>query len=271
MPPTNQKILAALREKLGGVSHQAISQRRQSIQALVQMPTDIATYVIAAREGVRLHKELDASTLEQVADFDDRLRAREQSNGVQPTSRPPKPSADRRRSTALKELRVGDLKVPAGALNQKHMTDAARMADVYPILYAFENSMREFIDGHLSDTYGDNWHDDPKIVNTAIKARVERNRNAEARHRYHSRRNARFVYYTDLGDLPAIAHSENGWKVFKKLFPSDKWLHGRVEVIEASRNVVAHMNPLQKRDVDRIRLNFQDWVAQIKDARRGVQ
>jgi hypothetical protein len=117
------------------------------------------------------------------------------------------------------------------------MTDAERMAEVYLILYAFENSMREFIDGHLAAAYGDKWHDDPKIVNTTVKGRVERNRNAEVRHRYHSRRNARFVYYTDLGDLPLIAHSENGWKVFRSLLPTDKWLHGRVEVIEASRNL----------------------------------
>ncbi len=32
----------------------------------------------------------------------------------------------------------------------------------------------------------------------------------------------------------------------------------------ASRNVVAHMNPLQKRDVDRISLNAEDGFAQIK-------
>lgn len=141
------------------------------------------------------------------------------------------------------------------------------IATSYPMLYTFENSMREYIDGHLSATYGDKWHDDPKIVSTTIKGRVERNRNAEARHRYHSRRSARFIYYTDLGDLPAIAHSENGWKVFSALLPTDKWLHGRVEVIEASRNVVAHMNPLQKRDIDRIRINLEDWLDQIKNTR----
>lgn len=259
-------ILAALREKLGGVSHQAISQRRLKIQTIVQMPTDIATYVLAAREGVRLHHELDTGTLEQVANFDERLRAKEQSNGQGPVAVTPKKAGRApQASSTVNEFRVGDVKVPKGALNAKHMTDAVRMAGVYPILYAFENSMREFIDGHLTATYGDEWHDDPKIVNTTVKGRVERNRNAEARHRYHSRRNARFVYYTDLGDLPLIAHSENGWKVFKPLFPTDKWLHGRVEVIEASRNVVAHMNPLQKRDIERIRLNFQDWLAQIRD------
>jgi hypothetical protein len=81
MPTTNANVLTALRKKLGNVSIQAISQRRAKIQALVPMPADIATYVIASREGVPLHRHLDRTTLEQVADFDARLRAREQANG----------------------------------------------------------------------------------------------------------------------------------------------------------------------------------------------
>ena len=52
--------------------------------------------------------------------------------------------------------------------------------------------------------------------------------------------------------------------MFKKHFPSDKWFPGLVEKIETSRNVVAHMNPLQKRDIDRINLNAEDWFDQIK-------
>jgi hypothetical protein len=260
---TNRTILAALRAKLGNVSHQAISQRRERIQRKIAMPTDIATYIVAQGEGVRIERHLDADTLQTVADFQSRLAAKGGDLAApSPTRQRP---ASRQKQAAVSELRVGDVKIPQNALSQKHMDDARRMAAIYPVLYAFENSMREFIDGHLTTTYGDKWHDDPKIVNTPTKSRVERNRNAEARHRYHSRRTARFIYYTDLGDLPLIANSENGWKVFKSLFPSDKWLHGRVEVIEASRNVVAHMNPLKKRDIDRIRLNFEDWLDQIKD------
>ncbi len=228
------------------------------------MPVDIATYVVASREGVRLHRELDSATLEQVADFDARLRARERANGQTPD--PPRWTTKKgAKASPAAKVRSGDLKVPTRALNPQHTADAVRMAEVYPLLYTFENSMREYIDGHLTATYGDKWHDDPKIVSKPIRDRVERNRNAETKHRYHSRRNARFIYYTDLGDLPTIAHSENGWKVFNPLFPTDKWLHGRVEVIEASRNVVAHMNPLQKRDVERIRINFEDWLDQMKN------
>src|SRR5919199_1130126 len=79
------EVIVELREKLGGVSHQAISQRRARLQRIVQMPTDIATYVLAAREGVRLHTELDAATLEQVATFEDRLRSREEGANGSPS------------------------------------------------------------------------------------------------------------------------------------------------------------------------------------------
>lgn len=268
MAQTNRQVLAALREKLGGVSNQAISQRRERVQTQVAMPTDIATYIVAQSEGVRIERHLDADTLQTVADFQGRLAAKGGGATASPAARVT--TRGRQKSETVKELRVGDVKIPKNALSQKHMDDAERMALVYPLLYAFENSMREFIDGHLTDAYGDKWWDDPKIVNTTIRKRVERNRNSEKRHRYHSRRTERFIYYTDIGDLPDIATSQNGWKVFKSLLPSDKWLYGRVEVIEASRNVVAHMNPLQKRDIDRIRLNFEDWLDQIKDNQPAV-
>lgn len=256
-------MLAELREKLGQpgrpVSHQAVSQRRAKLQDIVQMPSDVATYIVASREGVKLHRHLEAEELEQVATFDARLRAAEEDApaAAAPKARAAKPSV-------TKVLRAGSVKVPSWALSPKHMEDARRMADVYAVLYAFENSMREFIDGHLTAAYGASWWDDPKVVNGDMRKIVERNRSSEKRHRYHSARNARVIYYTDIGHLPLLVQSANGWKVFKRIFPSDKWLAARVEVVETSRNAVAHMNPLERRDIARINLNFEDWLDQIK-------
>ncbi len=138
------------------------------------------------------------------------------------------------------------------------------MSEVYPILYAFENSVREFVDSHLAKNLGKDWYDDPKVVSPRIRQTIERNKAAEQRHRYHSRRNARFIYYTDINNLASIMMSEKGWPVFKSMFPSDKWVPSVIEKIEVSRNVVAHMNPLQKKDIDRVRMNFEDWLDQIK-------
>ena len=137
------------------------------------------------------------------------------------------------------------------------------MTGAYSLLYAFENSVREFIDSHLETHFGSEWVKDPQIVAKGIRDRIDGNRKAEDRNRYHSSRKAGSVYYTTLGDLVRIVHSQKAWPVFAPLFPSDKWLHGLVEPIEISRNVVAHMNLLTKRDLARLKLNFEDWLAQV--------
>jgi HEPN superfamily Swt1-like protein len=266
MARTNSDVLAALPEKLGGVTLQAVQQRRARIQALVDMPADIATYIVAQREGVKTNRWLDAETLQKVAEFDAMVRAREQGSGAVTPTTTSSTKAKKARPATRNVTIGGNATIPPGALNPTHAADAKRMADeVYPMLYVFENSVREFIDGHLTAAYGKDWHLDPQTVRTPMREKVERNRNSEAKTRYHSSRQARFVYYTDIGDLVHIASSRNGVKVLQPMFPSASWFPSIVEKIEASRHVVAHMNPVQKRDIDRIRMNLEDWLDQIKD------
>jgi hypothetical protein len=53
-----------------------------------------------------------------------------------------------------------------------------------------------------------------------------------------------------LGDLSLLVQSGNGWKVFKPpRFPRPTWFPELIQSAEVSRNTVAHMNPLQPRDV----------------------
>jgi hypothetical protein len=192
-------------------------------------------------------------------------------NRPAPAPTPAKPSRREPKSqdASLKQIQVGDYTVPTAALNARHVNEAIAMAKVYPLLYVFENSVREFLDGHLRAEYGDDWHLDPRIVNTTMRGRVERNRAAEDATRYHSRRNERFIYYTDITDLPLIAGSENGWKVFGRdsLLPSTNWLTSIVERIAPSRNVVAHMNPIVARDIRRVGDLLEDWLDQIRTKR----
>src|SRR3712207_3692121 len=134
MPQTDRRVLTALRAQLGEVSHQAISQRRNRIQKDVPMLPDIATYVIAQQEGVRIERMLDADTLQRVADFQARLAAK--SNGSRDRPRPP---SARKRPSLTKQLVMGSTPIPAGALTPKHVQEAERMAKVYPLLYVLEN------------------------------------------------------------------------------------------------------------------------------------
>lgn len=265
MAQTNRKLLAALREKLGS-SPQALSQRRQRLQGKVAMPTDIATYVVAQRAGIRLDRYLDLDTIETVNRFMRDLDAVEGRAGAvtADTRRPTKRSGDKAKDP--KQINLGKLKVPAGALTDRHVSDAEKMANAaYPVLYVFENAVREYIDGHLTAEYGKDWFDDSKIVSKGTRDTVERNRQAEAKARYHSQRNARPIYYTNLDQLTSIVKSEKGWKVFKEFFPRDTWFPELVSRFEVSRNVVAHMNPLTKKDITRLEDGMSEWLDQVAD------
>jgi hypothetical protein len=140
------------------------------------------------------------------------------------------------------------------------------MARVYPMLYVFENSAREFIDGHLSAAYGPDWWEEDQLVPREVQRTVEISRKAERENRTHTSRKARPIYYTTFGDLVRIVESEKGWKVFKPpLFPRRTWLPELVASSEVTRNIVAHMNPLQPVDVRRLEMAVNDWLRQIKD------
>jgi hypothetical protein len=62
-----------------------------------------------------------------------------------------------------------------GALSEQQFSNAERMAGiVYPLLYVFENSAREFVAGHLEAAY---------------RKVVERNRKASGQERWVKRKN----------------------------------------------------------------------------------
>jgi hypothetical protein len=268
MSPPDREVHRAMQAKLD-ITERAVNLRRAKAQSLVAMPSDVALYVIAQRSGVPITRWVkDGAVLAQVADFDARLAAKESPGQETPRrSGGSRPSS----STGNGSARGGDfvldkIRVPAGVLSDRHRRDAEQMATkVYPLLYAFENSAREFIDGHLAAVYGVDWWDDPKLVSKPVRDGVEISRMAEHENRTHSARNARPIYYTTFGDLVLIVQSEKGVKVFKRpLFPRPTWFPELVKASEHSRNIVAHMNPLRKQDLNRLELNFTDWLAQIK-------
>lgn len=262
----------ALQEKLG-ITSRAVNLRRAKIQASVGMPDDIALYIAAQRAGLPVHRWVkDAGVLAQVASFDATVAAKEASSGdtaprpVSRTNAPAKPSRNGGMSRSV-AFALDKIRVPSGVLSDQHRRDAERMATkVYPLLYAFENSAREFIDGHLTHAYGPTWWDDAKLVSKPVRDSVEISRKAAAENRTHSTRNARPIYYTTFGHLVLIVQSDRGTKVFKRpLFPRPTWFPELVKASEHTRNIVAHMNPLKVHDIRRLEVDFEDWLNQIKD------
>jgi hypothetical protein len=247
-----------------GITERAVNLRRAKARRAVGMPDDIALYVVAQQADVPIHKWVkDSTTLAQVATFEEKLAAKQ---GARRPTTTTQPTRARKTAGRSPEFGLEGITVPAGVLSERHFRDAELMAkNVYPLLYAFENSAREFIDGHLTAVYGSNWWDDPKLVGRDARRAVEIARKAATDDRTHSARNARSIYHTTFGDLVSIVESENGRKVFKRpLFPRPSWFTELVKSSEHSRNIVAHMNPLKQQDIRRLRVDFEDWLNQIK-------
>lgn len=254
--------MAAFREE-AAITNRAIKKRRDKILDLVQMPVDIATYVAAQQAGVPLNKYLDEPTLRSVAEYGGMYRSASSEGQAPVPPLAPKPSG---KPKAPQELKLPNVTVPAGTLSERTQSDAFRMAQrVYPLLYVFENSVREFVDGHLTATHGKDWWEREKLVGKGPRDALKRNREAQDRNRWVERKNQRPVYYTELGHLADIITSEDGWKVFKPIFGDQSWIKSHVRAFELPRNIVAHMNVLLEKNIKGLEVRAQEWFDQIKD------
>lgn len=152
------------------------------------------------------------------------------------------------------------LRVQDPLLSDKILREAGEMAKVYPIIYTFENSVRNVISLVLTKKYGENWWDTQ--VKPKMRQKVKERMDKESANRWHGKRGSAPIFYTDISYLLAIIR--DNWTDFVSLFPSQSWIESRISDIEMSRNIVAHNNPLAKRDVQRITVYFEDWIDQLK-------
>ncbi|GMU26019.1 MAG: hypothetical protein AMXMBFR16_09240 [Candidatus Uhrbacteria bacterium] len=53
------------------------------------------------------------------------------------------------------------------------------------------------------------------------------------------------------------------WEQFSELFPGQDWVKTRLGDMEQSRNAIAHNNPLEERDIARIKMYLDDWQKQV--------
>lgn len=129
----------------------------------------------------------------------------------------------------------------------------------YLAFFCLENAVRELVVERLDESRGANWWDEN--VSSNIRAKVEGRRTKEDKNRWHSQRGAREIYYTDFGDLALIIQAH--WPLFEDLFPDQNWVMQRMRELENSRNIIAHSNVLEDREIQRLRMYLDDWVRQV--------
>lgn len=187
----------------------------------------------------------------------------------QPTGAPSQPvgPAVRRTGTA-KTVTVLPARLPKAAtvsspfLPRTALDEAVRMANSYVVMYLFENSVRTLLDASMSRSFGTSWWD-TNAVSAKIRQKAQVRMSATQEKRWCSQRGQHPMYYVDLGDLISIV--TGNWSVLEPYIrESQDWVRVKLGEIELSRNIVAHHNPLERRDIDRVELYFEDWIRQVR-------
>jgi hypothetical protein len=159
---------------------------------------------------------------------------------------------------------VADPDIPEINLPAEKVSEAKRMAGIYPYIYVLENSIRELIRSTLEPIHGTNWWDGcaPK---EAIGKASER-QDKQGRSRYYGTKAPHPIYLVDLDDLRNIII--RNWKDFEpklpKLSHTQAWVINIIQMIEETRNIVAHNNPISKDDEQKLKVHFKDWANRIR-------
>lgn len=252
----NKQVLAQLRTKLKvgeQQTYKAIQQKKKEYGNLVT--TETAAYILASDSGIDISKYLDKNELAETRE------AKKGHGGPVAPMRTAKVAKAEKKASRQVTIDIGKaLKLTNGFLTDKIAEEAKKMAEqVYPVVYLFENSIRNLISKRMLEMYGSGWWDTQ--VSGTIKRNVQGRIDAENSDRWHSKRGAHQIYYTDMGDLSSIITTN--WDVFKPIFPDQGWVTQRLDEVEKSRNIIAHNNPLEQKEIDRINLYFDDWNRQL--------
>ena len=106
-------------------------------------------------------------------------------------------------STANKEGRHAVThRLPFELLEERLVTRAREMAEVYAAIAAFENAVRYFIEKRLLEEVGEDWWE--QCVPEKRRQKAESRRDEEDRIRWHAKRGASLLEYTEIEDLKAI-------------------------------------------------------------------
>ncbi len=244
MAKIHPELLGVLKTELG------IKQRRvygliEEVTRATLLSPDLAAAALAWQKGINIRKFVDQEGIQKIRESVARMPS--SNNQIREDMRqPPK----RRIGSSSPKLGFVD-----PFIDNRTIYSSIRNAELYPVVYLFENSVRRMIAAVMEKEFGKNWWDTQ--VHPSIRQAVEIRRNEERGYPWHSRRGAKPVYYTDISDLRRIINSHN--RIFAKAFGKIPRVELWIEEIEKTRNTLAHNNPISRRDRERLLVYARDW------------
>ena len=127
-------------------------------------------------------------------------------------------------------------------------------------LYSIENLFRLIVNSVLFAQLDKDWWS--KAVNPTTQRTAIKNKNKYKNRPWHTSPGLHDIYYIDLFDLNEIIRVNSG-SFLPVIDDIDQWIV-KIETIRFPRNIVAHMNFPNKKDVKRIDIFYDDLVDLIK-------
>ena len=225
------------------------------------MSTEEGTYLIAHMQGIRIDKYLDEGQVKAVRELASNFNTEASPSSIPPKNTSTIDSTKTRTIKFPKEFNTSD-----PLLDETKLKEAKEMAVIYPILYVLENSIRELIKRVMEANYGtDWWNEKTKSGRTkSIGEKVKQRMAKEQKNKWHQRRGAHPINYTDLTDLKTLL-SSNENEFFPHILSKKEWFLNFMDELEPSRNVLCHMNPLEQTNVKDIKVKFERWQKLLKE------
>ena len=131
---------------------------------------------------------------------------------------------------------------------------ALEMARLYAVLHCFENEIREYIRGTLTENDGADWWTKlPAKMKTFAESRQE----TALKDSWLEGEKTDLLGFVDFGMLSTIIIEK--WSYFSNVIPSQHWLKQRMEELEKVRNFIAHNRVLLPTEYQRVYMYIADW------------
>jgi hypothetical protein len=261
---TNGPLRVALLAKLD-ITPQALSLRVQRKKKATPMSTEDAVYLIAHEQGLKIDKYLPKDTV-------DRVRALVHQTQPTVATRPDSPRMKAKGGTRQpKEIRFANhLKTTDMLLPEAKLKEARAMADVYPLLYVLENSMREVIRRVMKANHGDQWWETQLTTAKLQEIHTKAGGRKQNEKKWHQGRGAHPIDYIDLADLGTIILGKSAIFFPSVLGDDVEWFRHFMKELEPSRNVLCHMNPLDENNIKGLQVQVGRWANLVKHAGAAI-
>jgi len=176
----------------------------------------------------------------------------------------PKIVGDKKGKKGKTKVVLNDRLIDAYGLATNLVTQAEKMSRIYPYFYIFENLLRFIIVSTLEEKYGKKWWN-LATIGKNIRDQVNQRKKSEGIDRWAGKRGTHNIFYTNFGNLGLIINSN--YTLFQNIFPSLGWIKQRIDDIEKSRNIIAHNNPLPKKEIERIKMYLHDLQEILREPR----